>query len=86
MRLFVWPVLVVAVAYSALITWLLIHVSRDSDPEAQTAGWIIFGLPWSAIGGFFGRYYWLVVPLNALTLYFGIVLGSTLYRKFRVSK
>ena len=56
------------------------RLSRDPDPEAVTAGWLIIGAPWIWTG-FLGQRYWLVVPLNGLTLYVLIVLGFTAYRK-----
>jgi len=80
MRLFCWPALLVATVYGAVATWLLIGVSHDPDPEAVTAGWLIFGAPWTW-SGVLGRYYWLAVPLNALTLYLLIVLVVVAYRK-----
>jgi hypothetical protein len=68
--LFSWGALAVSLVYAALVTWVLIGVSRDGDGEEKAAAWIIFGLPW-ILGC--GRYYWLAVPLNAATVYFVVV-------------
>jgi len=64
---FSWAAFTVALIYAVLLTWILIRVSRDSDPEAQTAGWFIFGFPWFLACG---PRPWFVVPLNAFTVYF----------------
>jgi hypothetical protein len=70
LRLFSWTALIIASVYTALVTRLLIGISRDGDPEAQTAGWIVFGLPWILVCG---PYHWFAIPLNAVTLYFLVV-------------
>jgi chromate transport protein ChrA len=79
MRLFLWPGLVAAVALSAVDEWLLENVSRESDPESLTAGWIIFGGPWS----FVAPRIWLVALLNGFTLYILIVLGFAAWRSYK---
>ena len=80
MRVFLWPALALAVVYTAIATWLLVGLTHDRDPESVTAGWLIIGAPWSW-SGVLGRYYWLAVPLNGLTLYVLIVLGFAVCRK-----
>ena len=77
-ELFSWSAFVVALAYAALITWLLIGVSRDVDPEAVTAGWVLLGFPWVLLTG---RHYWWAIPLNALTVYFFVVAALAGYRR-----
>jgi hypothetical protein len=74
----------VTVAYTALVTGLLVYSSYSPDPEAVIV-WLFFGLPWSMVAFLFGRFYWIIVLLNALTLYFGIIFGIALYRKYRKS-
>jgi uncharacterized membrane protein len=65
-----WTALAVASIYGALVTWILVGVSRDVDPESVTAGWIVFGFPWVLV---LGRHYWFAIPLNALTLYLAVL-------------
>jgi hypothetical protein len=64
---FSWAAFIVALVYATLVTWVLLGISLDTDPEGQLAGWIIFGLPWIMVCG---RYHWLAVPLNVATVYF----------------
>jgi hypothetical protein len=78
LRLFSWTAFVIASVYTALVTWLLIGVSRDGDPESVTAGWAVFGFPWIFL---LGRGYWFAIPLNALTVYFVVVGALAAYRK-----
>ena len=80
MRLFLWPGLVAAVVLSAVDAWLLANVSRESDPESLTFGWIIFGGPGWLVGG---SHIWLVAALNGLTLYILIVLGFAAWRSYK---
>ena len=72
--------MLVTAVYCAVATWLLIGASHNPDSEAVTAGWLIFGAPWTW-SGVLGRYYWLALPLNALTLYLLVVLVVAAYRK-----
>jgi hypothetical protein len=53
-----------------------VNVSRELDPKAQTAGWILFGGPWTAVAG---PHIWLVAPLNGVTLYLVVLLGFAGY-------
>jgi hypothetical protein len=69
-----------AVIYSALAAWLLIKVLDTPDGVSASAGVFVVGAPW-IWSGIFGRYYWLAIPMNALTLYFLIVLSVAIYQK-----
>ena len=68
--------------YFGLAISLLVGISRDSDPEAVTVGWLIVAAPWIWTG-VFGEHYWLAVPLNAMTLYVLLLSGSAIYRTLR---
>ena len=46
MRRVFWPALALALVYTAVATGLLVGLSRDRDPEAVTAAWLIIGAPW----------------------------------------
>ena len=71
LRVFSWTALIIASLYGALITWLLVGVSRDSDSEAVTIGWLLFGLPWMLV-----VHGWFAVPLSALTLYVTVLAAQ----------
>jgi hypothetical protein len=71
-KAFSWAALVVASVYAVLLTWALIGVSHAVDPEAAAAGWFVFGFPWVFL---LGRHYWFAIPLNALTVYLGVLIG-----------
>ena len=71
--------MVAAVAFSAIDACLLAIVSRETDPESLTAGWIVFGGPGLA----FGPHIWLAAPLNGLALYVLILLGVAIYRSYK---
>jgi hypothetical protein len=81
-RLYWTPALILASLYAVAETWLLATVLQSSDPKEATFGLLIFGLPWSMFGGAFGAYYWLIVPLNVITVYFLVLLARLIYRGF----
>ena len=78
-RFFSWPAFFAALIYLGLAILLLIGNSQNSDPEGLTAGWLIIAAPWIWTG-FFGPYYWLAVPANALTLYIVLIWLRALFR------
>jgi hypothetical protein len=80
-RLFSWTAFVVALVYSASITWLLIENSHNVDGEAITVAWMVFGFPWIfVVGAVLKNYFWLAIPLTALTVYFLILAGLAAFR------
>jgi hypothetical protein len=79
MRWFLWPAFVLAVVYSALASWLLSVALRGPSGVDASAGLFIVGAPWIWTG-IFGRYYWLAIPMNGLTLYFLIILAVAAYQ------
>ena len=46
LRFFSWTALLITIMYSGLAISLLVGISRDSDPEAVTVGWLIVAAPW----------------------------------------
>jgi hypothetical protein len=79
-RWFLRSALACAAIYSALAAWLLIKALDTPDGVSASAGVLVVGAPW-IWSGIFGRYYWLAIPMNAVTLYFLIVLSVAIYQK-----